>query len=241
MPPDQLANDPLARSPTGEIIDQKGTPLTTETKTEPKPDTVVDPKVETPTIDPAKPGETLLTKPEDGEKKPDAPSAPEKYEPFKVPEGFILSEPIAAEAGTLFKELNLSQDQAQKLIDFHAAKTREAAEAPGKLWADTQEEWVKAVKADPEIGSKLPVVKSTIAKAIDSLPAPLAAEFRQAMDYTGAGNNPAFIKAFYKFATQLTEGGHVSGGGPSKFGQSAPADKPASLAAAMYPTLPTGR
>lgn len=240
MPPDQLANDPAARSPTGEIIDQKGTPLTTETTTNTSTATEQTEQKPAETTE-AKPGETLLTKPEDGEKKPDAPSAPEKYEPFKVPEGFTLSEPIAAEAGTLFKELNLSQDQAQKLIDFHAAKTREAAEAPGKLWADTQEEWVKAVKADPEIGSKLPVVKQTIAKAIDSLPAPLAAEFRQAMDYTGAGNNPAFIKAFYKFATQLTEGGHVSGGGPSSFGQAKPGDKPASLAAAMYPTLPTGR
>lgn len=237
MPPDQLANDPAARSPTGEILDQKGTPLTPETKTE--PETKVEPEVKTePEV---KEGDTLLTKKDELEKKPDASSAPEKYEPFKVPDGFTLSEPIAVEAGTLFKELNLSQDQAQKLIDFHAAKTREAAEAPGKLWADTQEEWVKAVRADPEIGSKLPVVKQTIAKAIDSLPAPLAAEFRQAMDYTGAGNNPAFIKAFYKFATQLTEGGHVSGGGPSKFGQSAPSERPGSLAAAMYPTLPTGR
>lgn len=236
MPLDQLANDPLARSPTGEIIDQKGTPLT-ETKTE--PETKVEPEVKTePEV---KEGDTLLTKKDEPEKKDEPAKAPEKYEPFKVPEGFTLSEPIAAEAGTLFKELNLSQDQAQKLIDFHAAKTREAAEAPGKLWADTQEEWVKAVRADSEIGSKLPVVKQTIAKAIDSLPAPLAAEFRQAMDYTGAGNNPAFIKAFYKFATQLTEGGHVSGGGPSSFGQAKPSDKPASLAAAMYPTLPTGR
>ena len=137
--------------------------------------------------------------------------------------------------------LNLTQDQAQSLVDFYTAKTTEAASAPYKLWADTQEAWVNEIKADPEIGGKLPQVKQTIAKAIDTLGPQLAAQFREAMDFTGSGNNPAFIKAFYKIAQQITEGSHVSGRNPSSFGQSAPGSKPASAAAAMYPGLPSGR
>lgn len=244
----QLANDPAARTESGAIIDQKTsfantettkeTPPSTDTvKTEPSPNSESSalPKSEGSEAATPKEGETLLTK------KDEAPVVPEKYEPFKVPEGFTLDEAVSTEAGTIFKELGLSQDQGQKLVDFYTAKTVEAAQAPYKQWADTQEAWVKEVKADPEIGNKLPEVKATIAKAIDSLGPQLSGEFRSSMDYTGAGNNPAFIKAFYKFAQQLTEGSHVSGRGPSKFGQSSPGDKPTSAASAMFPNLPSSR
>lgn len=248
MPPDQLANDPAARTSEGAIIDQKGTPLTTETVDPAKTETpTIDPKVETPTIE-AKDGTTLLTgKDGEGEKKDGEakPTVPEKYEPFKVPEGFTLNEEVAIEAGTIFKELGLSQDQAQKLIDFHTSKTREAAEAPGKLWADTQKEWTDKVIKDPALGDGKsglkPEVKATIAAAIDFLGPTLAPKFRQAVDFTGAGNNPDIVAGFYALGKLVKEGSHVSGGGPSKFGQSAPDAKPASIAAAMFPNLPTGR
>src|SRR5262245_66464568 len=103
-----LANEPEARTETGEIKDQ--TPATTET-----------PKETTPTETPkqeAKPDDktsSLLNK--DREK--DTPSgAPEKYEAFKVPEGHEINEDTAKEVGALFKELNLTQGQGQKLVDY---------------------------------------------------------------------------------------------------------------------------
>lgn len=175
--------------------------------------------------------------------KPDAATgAPEKYEAFTVPDGFTLDEAVATEAGTLFKGMNLSQADGQKLVDFYAAKTVEAAQAPFKAWKDTQEAWTADIKADPELGPKLDVVRATVAKAIDGLGDPkLASDFREAMDYTGAGNNPAFIKAFYRLSQKLTEGTHVAGRGPSPHGQT-PTGQNArpSLAAAIYPNLPAG-
>lgn len=167
-----------------------------------------------------------------------APGAPEKYEAFTVPEGFTLDEAVSKEAGELFKGLGMSQEGAQKLVDFYVSKTSEAAEAPMKLWLDTQEEWVNKVKTDPELGPKLPQVKATISKALDSLgDAKLASEFREAMDFTGAGNHPAFIRAFYKLAQRVTEGSHVTGSGPSKLGQTRPGSTPDSAAKALYPNL----
>lgn len=163
--------------------------------------------------------------------------APETYADFKAPEGFELDAEALKEATPLFKELNLPQDQAQKLIDFYAKTSREAAEAPMKLWQDTQKAWVDEVKADPEIGGKLDAVRTTVSKAIDSLGPELATMFRQAMDMTGAGNNPAFVKAFYKFASQLTEGGSVRGNGPATTGQGNQG-RPPSAASALYPNLP---
>jgi hypothetical protein len=139
--------------------------------------------------------------------------------------------------------MNLSQDQAQSLVDFYASKTKEAYEAPFNLWKQTQEDWVSQIRQDPEIGGKLDQVRTTVSRAIDSLGDPnLSQAFREAMDYTGAGNNPAFVKGFYRLAQRLTEGTSVRGGGPSPLGQtpSGRQERP-SAARAMYPDLPTSQ
>src|SRR5215472_3118969 len=154
--------------------------------------TIVD---QTKPVESKTPTETTTAKePEPTEKKsvlnePDT-GSPKEYETFKVPENYVLDPEVSKEVGTLFKGMNLSQADAQKLVDFYVAKTTESAESPYKLWEDTQEKWVNEVKADPEIGSKLPQVKTAVSKMIDGIGnAKLASEFRAAMDYTGAGNN----------------------------------------------------
>lgn len=166
----------------------------------------------------------------------DKTGAPERYEDFTVPDGFELDKDTAKEAGDLFKTMNLNQSQAQQLVNFYVAKSEAAAKAPYELWHNTQEAWRNEIKADPEIGGKLDQVKSTIAKAIDGLgDAKLASGFREAMDYTGAGNNPAFIRAFYRLAQKVTEGTHVPAGGPTQVNP--PGSRP-SAARALYPDLP---
>lgn len=230
-----LANSPEARSETGEIKNLvESTEPKTETTTEP-------PKTEEPKAEPSKDGETLLTK-KDGETEASK-GAPEKYEPFTLPEGLTLDEPTTVKASELFKSLNLDQTQAQSLVDFHTAQLKAAAEGPLSTWKSQQDTWVKEVKADPDIGHHLPEVKATVAKAIDqtigATDPKLAAAFREAMDYTGAGNNPAFIKTFYKLAQMVTEGSFVKGNKPSSFGQRAPDAGPKTAASAMFPHLPS--
>lgn len=174
---------------------------------------------------------------EEGKKEESKAGAPEKYEPFNLPEGFEANEEVMTEARAVFKELGLSQETAQKLVDFHAKQATAAANAPVEYWKQMQKDWVAEIKADKDLGGKIPEVRATISKAIDQL-GDLAVPFREAMDLTGAGNNPAFFRAFYKFAQLLTEGAHVSGGGPSKAGQLAPGatEKP-TAAKALYPNL----
>lgn len=210
-------------------MDQTPTPTTTmETKpdsTEPKVEAKIEAKA--PQAD-----KSVLNKDEPK-------GAPDKYEAFKVPDGFVLAPEVATEVGTLFKELGLSQIDAQRLIDFHTAKTAAAAEAPMKAYTEQRQAWRDAVAADPEIGSKLSEVKSTVSRALDGLGDPkLASDFRAAMDLTGAGDNPAFIKAFYKLAQKVTEGRSVTGSNPSGAGQRAPNAGPRSAASALYPNLP---
>jgi hypothetical protein len=166
------------------------------------------------------------------------PGAPETYTQFTVPEGYTLDPATMTEATAIFKKLNLPQAQAQELVNFYVAKSTESANEPYKVWNDMQEKWVTEIKADPQLGPKLDTVKTTISKAIDGMGDPkLARDFREAMDFTGAGNNPAFIRAFYKLAQMVTEGGHVAGKGPSPQGQGNQGQPP-SAARAMYPNLP---
>ena len=214
----------VARTPTGEIASQT---QTTGTGTTPQTSTTA---TETPSLA-NQPGESLANQKADG-------GAPETYSQWTVPEGFTLDEGVSKEIGGLFKGMKLSQEQGQKLVDFYTKQTSESANQPYQVWQETQEQWVKEVKADRELGPRLNEVKTTISRAIDGLNDPkLARDFREAMDFTGAGNNPAFIKAFWKLAQMVTEGGHVAGGGPSAQGQRRQGEQ-TSAARAMYPNLP---
>lgn len=209
------------------------TPTTPQPTTSPTPTTPTAPATE---ASPSAETPTLLNE----GAKPAVEEAPSSYADFKVPEGFQLDAEAAKQAGTLFKEMNLSQAKAQKLIDFYVAKTTEAIQQPFDAWKATQERWIEEVKLDPQIGGKLDQVKSEVAKAIDGLGDPkLANDFRVAMDMTGAGNNPAFIRAFYQLALKVNEGKPVPAGGPAAV--RAPGQAPPSVAAAMYPNLPSAR
>lgn len=245
-----LANDPAARTETGEIIDQAKAPLTekpseTKTEIESKPDTT---KTETQSgtetkteSTEAKPTTSLLNA--DDKKPDDKTPATGDYKPFTVPEGYELVPEVASEAQGIFKKMNLNQEQAQELVDFYGKQVRSLTEASSTnndtAWADTNAEWQKQTMADPELGPHIAKVKETISRALDSVgDAKLTAEFKSVMDITGAGNHPAFVKAFYKLASAVTEGRHVKGTGPSALGQTAPgtASKP-SPAQALYPGL----
>ena len=225
-----LPNDTAARSTTGEILDVRDqpTPKPTESGTTSTPET---------TPEPSTPTETKTT-----ETKPTEPSkAPETYEAFKAPEGLAL-DPKAIEAAVpIFKELGLTQDQAQKLVDAQVKLQSAANEAYNELRTD----WRNKTQADADLkaatsGDKtgLDAVKLDIGKALDAIGDPsLVKDFRAAMDLTGAGDHPAFVKALWRLAQFATEGKHVAGGGPSPGGQRAPDAKPASAAKALYPNL----
>lgn len=190
---------------------------------------------------PVKDGVSLLNdkkpelKPEGEAPKPPA-GAPEAYSDFSAPEGYEIDTSLLEEAKPLFKELGLPQAGAQRLLDLYAKASLASAEANTKLVRDQNEAWVNEVKSDPEIGGKLDLVRQTVSKALDGLEPKLATEFRQAMDYMGAGNNPAFVKVLYHFAKQLTEGGFVKAGGPSAHGQGNEG-RPPSAAKALFPNL----
>jgi hypothetical protein len=129
--------------------------------------------------------------------------------------------------GKVATEHGLSQPAAQALLDLHTKVLKEAAVAPYQLWAKTQSDWQDAIKADPEIGGdKLDANLAKVSKVLDQYG---TKELRQALAYTGAGNNPEIARFMVKMADVLVEGGHVTGAGP--------AGKPPPGPQAMFPNL----
>jgi hypothetical protein len=162
--------------------------------------------------------------------------APEKYEDFKLPEGLEINEKQMKEFQDKAKELNLSQSAAQSLIDFYANIAKETMEAPFKAYQEIRANWVKEVISDPTLGNGKDGLsnetRAAIGRVKDVLSADLRSKFEEAMDLTGAGDNPAFVRAMLEFSKRLTEGTPVKAGNPST-----PEKKVPTTAQVIWPTL----
>lgn len=226
------SGQPPAQASNGTLLNQATPPTQTDSSTtEVKPET--NPETKPTTEIKLEEGKTALNQ------KSEAPQgAPEKYTDFKLPEGVKLEPKVLEEATAVFKGLNLSQEAAQSLVDFHAKQIATAVDAPFKAVTDLKTNWESSLKStygkDIEPGGK---VITSISRMIDTLPPTIASGFREAMDLTLAGSNPAFVAAFYELSQRLSEGKTVKGSGPSPGGQIAPNAAPKSIASAMYPHL----
>ena len=174
------------------------------------------------------------------EPKPESAGAPEAYTDFTVPEGHTLDAAAIESATPIFRELGLSQDQAQRLVSFYSEQIGKINSENEGFMETMRTQWREELKADKDIGGKLDAVKVDISRALDRLPTEVRDNFKSAMDLTGAGDHPAIIKAMYSLASLIGEGTHVSGKGPSADGQSKTgvATRP-SAAQSMYPNLPS--
>lgn len=174
----------------------------------------------------------------DGEKPA---GAPEKYEPFKAPEGKELSPELVTQAETTFKELNLTQEQGQKLVDFWNAQTATISDKLDEMVAETRNGWRKQIAEDKGLGNGTDNLSDASKKAVNDAithagDEKIQSALRQALDLTGAGDHPDIVRAFVAFGKKLGEGTAVKGGGPV-----AP-KTPGSgrtAAQALYPNLPS--
>ncbi len=137
------------------------------------------------------------------------PQAPADYADFALPEGLTVDKERMGDFKTLAKELGLSQDAAQKLVDFQGTRMKDMLDAPYKLWTETQKQWQADITADPDIGgAKLQTNLSLAAKVIDAFGGD---KLRQALDVTGAGNHPDVVRTFINMGKALAEGSFASG------------------------------
>ena len=105
-----------------------------------------------------KPAETkesdgaLLDPKEGEEKKPEG--APEAYADFTMPEGFTLADAEKEKVTGLFRELNLSQDGAQKLVDYFTQRLADDKAAELEALASRRREWRAEVRKHPNFAAE---------------------------------------------------------------------------------------
>lgn len=145
-------------------------------------------------------------------------TAPEKYE-FKAPDNIALDDAVVAEFSTVAKELNLSQDAAQKVIDKIAPKLAEGnVKAIVAAMQKRSQEWQDAVRNDTEIGGeKLGENLAVANKAVERFASPELRALLNPFDPvknptgTGLGNHPALVRLFWQIGKAISEDRPVTG------------------------------
>lgn len=207
------------------------------TPTPPEPTTPPPPSSEPPpppVVDPPKPEGDEPPKSLLGELAPEAFDA----EKLILPEGYEKGEHFGQFIDWSTKA-GITQPQAQELIDLYKLAIEGHESRIKQSFIADNERWQNEVKSDQELGgTKLEGVRQTISKLLDN-PELSDPKFREALDYTGAGNNPAVIRTLYRWAQKLSEGAPVAGNPASRDGNGRVVNEPVDLATAIYgPTGP---
>lgn len=159
----------------------------------------------------AAPATILNGDPAAAAKAADAPAAPktgapEKYE-FKAPQGQELDASQLSVYEPVFKELGLSQEQAQKLVDKQFELAPKLVEAHQQAIqaeiAKQNADWAKACRDDKEFGGVNFEANAKLANA--ALSQFGSKELNQLLLETGYGNHPAFVRLFVAIGQKLGE------------------------------------
>jgi len=146
----------------------------------------------------------------EAEAKPEAKQgAPEKYE-FKSPEGQGFDPETMKVYGEVAKELNLSQESAQKILDRMAPTVAQRQVAAIQ---QVHAQWAEASRTDQEFGGdKLMDNLGVAKKALDSFGTP---ELRSLLNDSGLGNHPEIIRFMVRAGRAISEDRFVGGSAPS--------------------------
>ncbi len=167
--------------------------------------------------------------------------APEAYEPFTLPDGMDMNAPdvqeAMSEAEGVFKELGLTQEQAQKLIDLHTkhwigGAVEDEENFNSQLQAQI-DNWGEQTKRDPEFGgSRLNQAKVYVNRAISKLGG--KSLLNALTKETGVINHPAVWRAFARMGRDyFTEDKFVRNSRTGRAGD----NSPIGMARRVYPDM----
>ncbi len=133
------------------------------------------------------------------------PTAPAEYAAFNLPQGMEIGKNLLEESSALARELDLSQEQAQKFIDLQVKDHTRAQEAQDTEWTALNEQWVEAAAADSELGGTDAQFEANTAIALKAIEVFGNDKLRKALTETGAGNHPEMIRFMYRVGKAITE------------------------------------
>jgi hypothetical protein len=137
--------------------------------------------------------------------------APESYKDFTFSKDLEFDDELMTEAKSVFKELNLTQEQAQQLVDFESNVKSEEIQRQQKAWDELQDTWKKASETDKEFGGD--GLDANLAVAKQGRDAFGDKEFNEMLEVTGVGNHPEMIRFLFKIGKLVSEDKILQGGG----------------------------
>lgn len=168
-----------------------------------QPATAADAPAQPPAADPAKP----VDKPDDAP----APVVPEAYAFKDLPDGYAISDQQLAEVTPLFKELNLTQEQADKLMAFDAKRALAAEQSGLEQRQGLVTGWEKSLREDASFGgANFDANVGVAQKALAQFGTP---ELSTMLKESGLGSHPEVVRLFHRIGQQLAEGQLHSGSG----------------------------
>lgn len=139
------------------------------------------------------------------------PVVPEAYAFKDLPEGYAMSEQQLAEVSPLFKELGLTQEQADKLVAFDAKRSLAAEQAGLEQRQGLVTGWEKSLREDATFGgANFDANVGVAQKALAQFGTP---ELSTMLKESGLGSHPEVVRLFHRIGQQLAEGQLHSGSG----------------------------
>jgi hypothetical protein len=139
------------------------------------------------------------------EPKAEAPKVPEQYE-FKAPEGREFDSEVVKNFSEVARELNLTQDAAQKILDRMGPTLASRQESQVKA---IRGEWVASARSDQEFGGDKLAENMAVAKrALDKFGSP---ELTALLNDSRLGNHPELIRAFHRIGRAIADDTIVPG------------------------------
>ena len=172
------------------------------------------------------------------------------YEPFTIPEGFVMDDTQKADVNSFAKEFGLDQAQAQKMVDKHFEIISRSNDSITSAKESKLKEWAGQTMADKEFGG--PNLSDNIAgarKAMNSFSQPAVgadgkailhsdgafkgqqmSEIELLMNESGWGSHPAMIRVFHRINQAMSEDHFVQGDMKPREQKKTPAET-------MYPNM----
>ncbi|MBT9234291.1 hypothetical protein KKQ11_00445 [Pseudomonas sp. MG-2] len=139
------------------------------------------------------------------------PVVPEAYAFKDLPEGYAMSEQQLAEVSPLFKDLGLTQEQADKLVAFDAKRALAAEQAGLEQRQGLVSGWEKSLREDAAFGgANFDANVGVAQKAMAQFGTP---ELSTMLKESGLGSHPEVVRLFHRIGQQLAESQLHSGSG----------------------------
>lgn len=133
--------------------------------------------------------------------------APESYEDFSMPEGFTFDDDMRSQVTEMFRELNLSQKGAQKLIDAYTDRVIAQKEADLASLEDRRRQWRAQVRQSPTFATDRALAIKGM-NAVVSTP-----EERALFKDSWMSDHPALFGMFVKVGRLIGEDNPLPKGG----------------------------